>query len=159
MMAREILFKAKRIDTGEWVEGYLFKKYYQELPHDRFAIQYKTTGDENEWTPKYMAVEIDESTLCQYTGLTDKNGNKIWENDVLDADEVNSLVRFDEENARFVLDDYGIKGCLMEYGFDENAGGYGFIETNGFDDFMDITEAVEVIGNIFDNPELLGGGE
>ena len=148
-MAREILFKAKSID-GEWVEGYYCK--------------YGFVGKEKHYIiPGYAsdlyAFEIDINTLCQYTGLTDKNGNKIWENDILDADEVDSLVRFDEENARFVLDDYGIKGCLMEYGFDENAGGYGFIETNGFDDFMDITEAVEVIGNIFDNPELLGGAD
>jgi uncharacterized phage protein (TIGR01671 family) len=145
-MAREILFKAKRIGNGEWVYGnYAFDdtKGERHFIFQNFGFEY----------------EVDKDTICQYTGLTDKNGNKIWENDILDADEVYSLVRFDEESARFVLDDYGIKGCLMEYGFDEDAGGYGFIETNGFDDFMDIAGTVEVIGNIFDNPELLGGAD
>lgn len=151
---REILFKAKRKDNGEWVEGYLYKKYFQELPHDRFVIEYKTTGSEYEWTPKYMVAEIAPETICQYTGLTDKNGNKIWENDIL-YDEEYFVVRWDNEDARFVVDVYGTKGCLMEYGWDEDAGEYGIIERNGFDDYCSMA-SFKVIGNIFDNPELLG---
>ena len=154
-MAREILFKAKRECNGEWVEG--SPVFYESGEVAIFNEKFTRYG--HEATQIWKRTLVDKDTLCQYTGLTDKNRRKIFENDVLDSDEVNSLVRFDEENARFVLDDYGTKGCIMEYGWDENAGGYGFIETNGFDDFMDITEAVEVIGNIFDNPELLGGAD
>ena len=72
-MNREILFKAKRKDNGEWVEG---------LPG--YDINGKITEIE-----VYKKVfdcriyEIDPSTLCQYTGLTDKNGNNIWENDIV----------------------------------------------------------------------------
>lgn len=72
-MNREILFKAKRKDNGEWVEG---------LPG--YDINGKITEIE-----VYKKVfdcriyEIDPNTLCQFTGLTDKNGRKIWENDII----------------------------------------------------------------------------
>ena len=133
---REILFKAKRIDNGEWVEGYLYKKYFQELPHDRFVIEYKTTGSEYEWTPKYMVAEINPETLCQYTGLTDKNGNKIWENDVVAIKDMTSIgkVLFEKEYCSY----------LIRIG----AGRY-------VRDIGRFTKDSEVIGNIFDNADLI----
>lgn len=96
--------------------------------------------------------------LMQYIGLKDKNGTEIYEGDIVRFDEEISVVRYDEETARFVLEDYGIRGCLMEYGWDEGAGGFGIVDTNGFDDFNDISE-IEIIGNIYENPELLEGRE
>ena len=149
---REILFKAKRIDNGEWVEGLLWKKKYNA---SKMFISCFPDKDDNE-----EAYVVDSKTICQYTGLTDKNGKKIWENDVLFADDIASFVRWDDEEARFVMDDYGTQGCLMEYGFDEDAGEYGVVDTYGFDDFTtSVSEIFEVIGNIFDNPELLKVGE
>lgn len=151
-MAREILFKAKRVDNGEWVEGYYCK--------------YGFVGKEKHYIiPSYAsdlyAFEIDINTLCKYTGLTDKNGRKIWEGDLLknSDDDLLMVVRWDEDDLRFLLDDYGYRGCLMEYGWDETAGGFGVVETYGFNDFYHINEHSEVIGNIFDNPELLGGAD
>lgn len=66
---REILFKAKRNDNGEWVEGLLTIMWGQ--------YHIINPNDEN------TAYPIDQSTICQYTGLTDKNGKKIWENDIV----------------------------------------------------------------------------
>lgn len=143
---REIDFKAKRIDNGEWVEGFLY------IRKDGVAeINYYN----NELDVERYTHEVDPNTICQYTGLKDKDGNKIWENDILSDDDMFSVVRWDEEGARFIIDDYGTKGCLMEYGFDECMGEYGVVDTYGFDDFCSM-KSFEVIGNIFDNPELLG---
>lgn len=66
---RKILFKAKRVDNGEWVTGFLTKMWGQ----------FHIISENNENT----AYPFDCKTLCQFTGMTDKNGKKIWENDIL----------------------------------------------------------------------------
>ena len=124
---REILFKAKRKDNGEWVEGFYAKGSTRHciLPH---------LGGYPKW-------DVDENTICQYTGLTDKNGNKIWENDVVkDVDGSIGKILYGENIASFLI--YYENVCH------EIALGKKNIS------MLDI----EVIGNIFDNPELLEGG-
>jgi len=126
---REILFKAKRKDNGEWVEGLLWKKKY--ITNKIFISCFPDKDDNEE------VYVVDANTICQYTGLTDKNGNKIWENDVLKS---GLVVTWEKEFASFCL---SRKGWAFRHFFGE--------AVNGCD--------CEVIGNIFDSPELLKGSE
>lgn len=131
---REILFKAKKTIDGEWIEGYMYRLSEEHHPFimlkDRFGEGY----------------EVDESTVCQYTGLTDKNGCKIWEGDVCDRHEkYPEIVKYRQGD--YVLD--------YSYAFGKDSG---FNYCNlGF--YVCERGCVEVIGNIFDNPELLEAGE
>lgn len=130
---REILFKAKRLDNGEWVEGYywtnLFGNHFIRNAQDksgRFAID---------------DFEIDPNTLCQFTGLTDKDGNKIWENDIVDV-----------SGCWWKLTD--ITRYLVEW--DEILTGFSpFVDYDSDCDRYHYPENSKVIDNKFDNPELL----
>ena len=81
---REILFRAKQVNNGEWVEGYFaIGKWYLD-EKERYAILpidlcFYPHCEINEW------IEIDPETVCQYTGMVDKNGNRIRENDIVSA--------------------------------------------------------------------------
>ena len=126
---REILFKAKRIDNGDWVEGnYITDEQDKEKAYIGYIF-----GIED-----FDIVEVNPETLCQYTELKDKNGNRIWENDIVRIE--NSM-------------DEGI-GNVEFYG------GMWYVDGEPNNNLYDILEyddgEVEVIGNIFDNPELLG---
>ena len=146
---RDILFKAKRVDNGEWVEGFLFK---QVGVKDRMYYAIEVI------TETVNAYEVDENTVCQYTGLTDKNGNKIWENDIVRhtyttyAEKPNNYPPFESKKE---AKNYVIK-------FDNTASYMGYRYHNGRNIFPFKKGTVingddEVIGNIFDNPELLKG--
>lgn len=131
---REILFRAKRIDNGEWVEGLLTIMWGQ--------YHIINPNDEN------TAYPIDADTICQYTGLTDKNGNKIWENDV---------VKFEDCE---MSTESGYGDCFVNVGkiaYDTDTMSYFITDRITVDmEDMDIKNDIEVIGNIFDNPELIG---
>lgn len=147
---REILFKAKRVDNGEWVEGYYykisettycFKEDYERkpVPEHHYILQERMT----DWgLPNQMVqIEIDPETLCQFTGLCDKNGKKIWENDIL-------MAHLDEscpEDATYETVEWGVAGFVTHEA--------GSTEREHFDEFD--LEHFEVVGNIFDNKELL----
>lgn len=139
-MNREILFKAKRKDNGEWVEGYYV---YCRKRHYILQVLNKAIGfDERE----YEWVEVDPDTLCQYTGLTDKNGNKIWENDIISI----AAYSYDEpEDDYFGVVAYCEKDACWSLNNNEK---YGEIICECFGSYT--TEIINH-GNIFDNPELL----
>lgn len=133
-MDREILFRGKHKEYNEWVEG--------DFIHEPFGecIQFIR----NECRSK---IKINPETVCQYTGLTDKNGRKIFEGDIVRyMDEViekekTDKIEYNETHAAF---------CRLhksEMGFQ-----YLFIDES-------FANKCEVIGNIFDNPDLLEGEE
>ena len=145
---RDILFKAKRIDNGEWVEGWLFddgfidsKRYFVE---SIVIVDYKGNVYEKFEILGTCFNEVFPETICQYTGLTDKNGNKIWENDV-----VRSTIKT-ERKAKVVYGDFNCNCCHGVYGWT-------FESIGEYSEICDIrrAETVEVIGTIFDNPELM----
>ena len=130
---REILFKAKRKDNGEWVEGGYFSEPYTEK---KFIICWNSFGlGFNEF------IEVEPDTICQYTGLTDKNGKRIWENDIVSAwsegrNAIGKVIR-------------RVDGLYIMYPAYQKKEFWGlYPNKNG-------KTTVEVIGNIFDNAELL----
>ena len=143
---REILFKAKRLDNGEWVEGYVFDDGFVDSTRrfigDIIITDYKGNADDKWEILGTNLYEVIPETICQYTGLTDKNGNKIWENDVVRKYDTNALGWARVRNCKISFDKLGYWLLTTQYG-----DGYWLGE---FD-----ADQLEVIGNIFDNPELL----
>lgn len=148
---REILFKAKRIDNGKWVEGFYFCMVHEDGSHiHHFIIPLGV--DLSLGTPiEKIQVEIDINTLCQYTGLTDKNGNKIWENDVV---KLTRNVGYKSTKGRKFKVYFNNFLCHFALSFGQ--------EENEAFDYMELSDKkasiIEVVGNIFDNPELLERG-
>lgn len=133
---REILFRGKRTDNGEWVEGYYYKAKYCRT--DDELCDYITVPHPKEYNEPSSHYIVNPETVGQYTGVTDKNGTKIFEGDIV---------------KRFWFG----KMCVYQINYDNGLAS--FIGQAGikFTTFDYDSEEFEVIGNIYDNPELLGG--
>ena len=132
-MEDRYLFRGKRTDNGEWVEGFLVKPRI-----GNFTNIVENPEVKGEQADVY---EIEPSTICQCTGLEDKNGKLIWENDILSG-HIDSEFPENETRKRVVWYENG--WCTNEYGCAD------YEELDDFD-----SENFEVIGNVVDNPELL----
>lgn len=141
---REILFKAKRLDNGKWVEGNFITN---ERNENQKYIGY-IFDEHNGVVEDFDIVEVDSTTLCQYTGLTDEDGRKIWENDIVKC----------KKNIGGNFVDYCIEVGYVEMKY--GAFGLHRIKNDAyyrpFKDWLEDYE-YDVIGNVFDNPELLEG--
>ena len=135
-MEREILFRGKRIDNGEWVEG-----NYSVMLSGRVAIQ--PIG-------RIIAYEVLPTTVGQFTGLTDKNGNKIFEGDIIKFINGRLLdVRFNRETLQWELTDVGVPDWEVNHLHNTLPLSELEVETC----YGEMTS--EIVGNIHDNPELL----
>lgn len=160
---REILFKAKRLDNGEWVEGYYLN--IAKINHFICTGKIKLDGALKGIIAPEM-YEIDPDTLCQYTGITDKSGQKIWENDVLrghgNEKDLSKAVFggfyvIDVETLEIVDSVVGWHTEVIET--DETSKCEPFNLPMPLTEFYINRSEYEVIGNIFDDPELVGGAE
>jgi uncharacterized phage protein (TIGR01671 family) len=142
-MENRYLFKAKRIDNGEWVQG----NYVNGLDvftnceeiHIIFEpnTMFYSSGETDGW------YKVDPTTICQCTGLKDKNGNLIWENDI-----VAYWDTYSTENGLAEAD------CIGQVVWDDET--LSFQVTNRLSaESYEVLDECSVIGNIFDNPELL----
>lgn len=164
-MNREILFKAKRKSWKElpkeewWVEGYLFDDGMPEPKHyfigGIIVKPYEGTACDKWNVVGIDFCEIDINTLCQYTGLTDKNGKKIWENDIL-------RYSYDYDGSPFLKDGEEIKYRVGAVFWSEWRGSWAVCgrgnkkyTNNDVFKYNRNPNRAEVIGNISDNPELL----
>jgi uncharacterized phage protein (TIGR01671 family) len=130
---REILFRGKHEDTNEWMFGSL---HIQNGEIDGYQdLEYRILGLSG--TIDYVIPE----TLGQFTGLTDKNGTKIFEGDIVKYGDTINKVVFEQRNGTAYF------GVVMDN-----------TETWYFCHLISAA-GMEIIGNIHDNPELLGGGE
>lgn len=142
---REILFKAKRIDNGEWVVGQYVNTCYprngKETGH--FIVVYP-----NEYH------EIYTSTLCQFTGLCDKNGKKIWESDIISYQRDNDDCPFPNKDTKKRFGKVFYQGFRSTFAIGMGKNGSRSINDDLWK-YVQNGNRVEIIGNQFDNPGLL----
>lgn len=139
-MEDRYLFRGKRIDNGEWVEGYLSYPFCTKKGNESYYFYAKDS------LGFFCRCVVDASTICQCTGLKDKNGKLIWENDV-----VAYWDTYSTESG------YAEADCIGKVVWDDET--ISFQVTNRLSaESYEVLDECSVIGNIFDNPELLEVG-
>ena len=131
---REILFRGKRVDNGEWIEGYFLQLYRSERAFivPKQFVQRGILRISGEKLPKIIPIEVIPETVGQYIGLTDKNGKKIFEGDIMQLCSA-------------------CYPCLVYW----DGKGWAW-KQNGKRREIDLTrEKMDTIGNIYDSPEIL----
>lgn len=139
-MQDRYLYRGKRIDNGEWETGSLIA-----LPDGKFEIANKCIDPPDSdpmWRKCVITHNVDASTICQCTGLKDKNGNLIWENDI--------IKHYNDET-------HSESYCTGTVLWDENyAGFYRTSNEYGLSKPRISSDCIyEVVGNVFDDTKLL----
>lgn len=141
-MESRYLYRGKRIDNGKWVEGSLvtgvFFRLGQEIPY-MFCPNLADYDCFEDFSEENGIFEVDPSTICQCTGLKDKNGKLIWENDIMEA-HLDDMFPEEVTRTRVVWDKNAWVTSTL-----------GAVDRECLDDFD--TKHFYVVGNIFDNPE------
>ena len=149
---REILFRGKRVDNGEWISGDLITTPFirNETQQNIIYILDITKADYDcfeDLTEDNGIFEVNPETVCQYTGLTDKNGRKIFDGYICrDSDNIVRILWNDKHQWGVEIsktDNVLSRGLVFPLWQYDNC------KENGY-------RTLEVIGNIFDNPELIG---
>ena len=152
-MNREIKFRGISID--EWVYGMLCKVNEGDTEHGE-PIKYKIQTDEKEYGEYVKCFITDENTIGQYTGLHDENGKEIYEGDIIEFSYDVFTGNFDTKVGRGTVE--FIDGAFYIKPFEIE--GRKVKDTDNEEWFLLYTvntDTLEVIGNIYNNPELLGG--
>ena len=149
MAIREVIFRGKRTDNGEWIEGSLLGIDWCDKP-STYSIAPNT--------PVSVFYSVIPETVGQFTGLTDKNGVRIFEGDILD---VSSDVAYGgvavHRLGYFVVEFHN--GCFMKSALDDpQLSFFDNAKRKGLYHFIS-TDIHKIVGNIHDNPDILKGGE
>ena len=133
---REILFRGKSVNYGNWVEGSLVVTTIEpadDTPIKHYHIENMTIGAFPNGFQSGLSETVNPNTVGQFTGLTDKNGKKIFDGDIVKKVGDKCVVKWNEEDAKFI-----IIGAMTRLDFS-----------------LFFAKNLEVIGTIHDNPELL----
>lgn len=156
-MSDRYLFKAKRVDNGEWVIGNLITNVFFRLGQ---SIPYILCPDKAEYdcfedfTEENGIFEVRPDTICQCTGLRDKNGKLIWEGDIILFQRDNDDCPFPDKDTKKRLGKVFYKDFRTTFAIGMGKSGSGSLNDDLWK-YVQNGNRVEVIGNIFDNPELI----
>lgn len=157
-MSREILFKAKRSDNREWIEGNIVwsndaVSEWQAviIPKEKSNMFLNIKNNNMGFESWYL---VDPKTICEYTGLTDKNGRKIFEGDIITYQYDNDDCPFSNKDTKRRVGRVYFQEFRSCFAVAEGRNGSDRINQDLFK-YVQNGNRVEVIGNIFDNPELL----